>query len=596
MFVTTRIRLLFCFFMLLSTSIAGACSAQQPNIILINFDDADSEMFELDYSDQLYPNIMSVAKSGISFNNLHVTTPFCGPSRACLYRAQYAHNSGIRINDPSARTSNNFDGGMEFYDLQGYFFNDLGTWMQNAGYRTMMVGKFLHHGFKTTIPPGWDDFHSYLGARYWRTWRYTNEDAPEGRFEQLPAGLYRTTEETRDVVRTLENHAANGGDRPFFLNINTFGPHEGAPGTDMVDTTKLDWWPEMKQPYSSAFNEADISDKRGFFRDLPELFPASFRYAENLHRDRALAMRSCDDMVGVVRHTLARLNMDDNTYIFITSDNGFLNGHHRAFGKGTPVNRATRVPFFIMGPGVPAGRTANHLMAHIDLGPTILGLAGRVPPSFVDGRSFTHLLTPTGIDDHAGFRSEVLIENVAQYNVSGRTAESASNALRTVDSIYTEWANGDKDFYNLVEDPEQLNNRYDDLHPIIQNFYASWLRTLKNPDQKSNARFSVPFGLGNQIPAGQGLRGLAEDPQGVEHVRLAIYDLQAKRYWNGSQWQPSFALVRGELENPGGQISFWNYREMPVGDNVVTGQMAAWVWSYDKNFVHAPPTVAIFSN
>ena len=82
----------------LSESVAGW---QKPNIILINLDDADSELFELHYSDVLFPNIMNVARQGLAFRNCHVTTPICGPSRACLYRGQYAHNTGIRVNDGS---------------------------------------------------------------------------------------------------------------------------------------------------------------------------------------------------------------------------------------------------------------------------------------------------------------------------------------------------------------------------------------------------------------------------------------------------------------------------------------------------------------
>ena len=44
---------------------------------------------------------------------------------------------------------------------------------------------------------------------------------------------------------------------------------------------------------------------------------------------------------------------------------------------------------------------------------------------------------------------------------------------------------------------------------------------------------------------------------GVEPVRLAVYDLERELYWNGQQWQPNFFLLQAELENPGGQITFW---------------------------------------
>ena len=581
--------------LLLGSSVAN-CSAQSPNIILINFDDADSEMFEQPDSGQRFPNIMDVANSGISFSNLHVTTPICGPSRASLYRGQYAHNTGIKINDPSARSSNHFDGGLEFYQNQGYFRDDLSMWMKNAGYRTMMVGKFLHHGFKKIIPPGWDDFHFYQGSRYWNTWRLTNEKDPKGKMDQLPPDLYRTTEETRDVVRTLERHVAQRGDQPFFLNVNTLGPHEDAEGLPgMIDSQMANLWPDIKTPPTDAFNEADFSDKRGMYRDLPKLSGFRLQVARDLYRNRQLATKSCDEMVGEIRRTLARLNIDHNTYILITSDNGFSTGHHRLLGKGTSTDRSTRVPLFVMGPDVPEGRTANHLMAHIDLAPTIVALAGRKTPDFVDGRSFAHLLTPTGIDEHSSFRDAVLIENWVQFTIMGKPAESPATALRTTDTVYTEWANGEKDYYDLKSDPQQLDNSFDELQPIYQDFLASWLRQLKNSEQTSNARFTIPFEHREKLTIGQSLRGLAEDPQGVAQVKLAIRDLDGKRYWNGSAWQAEFVLVEAELENPEGQISFWNYEAMPAGDNVVT-EMAAWAWSYDNNFVYDKPSLAVFRN
>ena len=605
--IKTRVGLLTSIVILLLTGFASNCNAQRPNtqrpnIILINFDDADSEMFELSFSDQLYPNIMGVASSGVTFNNLHVTTPLCGPSRACLYRGQYAHNTGIRVNDPFIRASHNFDGGMGLYRSEGYFQNDLSTWMKDAGYRTMLVGKFLHHDFQNIIPSGWDDFHSYLGGQYWATWRFTNEDNPNGAFDRLPLDAYRTTEETKDVVRVLERHAARGDNTPFFLNVNPYGPHRNVNDADtsdrlgMVDTSMLHWWPEMQAPFSPAFNEADTSDKRGYYRGLLPLRPDGLEFAKTQYRDRALALRSCDDMVGEIRETLSRLKMDSNTYILITSDNGFSLGHHRSFGKATSTDRNSRVPLLVIGPGVPAGRFANHLMAHIDLAPTIVDLAGGEAPAFVDGRSFAHLLTPTGIDVNPEFRDALLIENWQSFFVAGQPVESASTALRMPGSVYTEWANGEKDFFDLEHDPHQLHNIYENLHDSTKDFFAFRLRRLKNPTHKSEARFSVPFEFQEQLEEGQSLRGLAEDSQGVEQVRLSIYDMERDQFWNGIEWQTDFVQVNANLENPGGQLTFWNFDFMPVGENAAAGDILAWVWSFDKNFKHAQPSWALFRN
>ena len=583
----------FLAFAIIALLLAHHSNAQsKPNIILINLDDADSEMFEIGSADQLYPNIMGLAKSGITFTNLHVTTPFCGPSRASLYRGQYAHNTGICVNEPGIESSHNFNGGFKFYREQGYFADDLSTWMQDAGYRTMLVGKFLHHNFEKIVPPGWDDFYSYLGARYYGSWRFTNQFSPEGSMDQVPPGIYRTDAEAQDVVQLLRAHAARNNQQPFFLNVNPIGPHLPDPRyPQMVKTEKQDWWKDIVQPFSPAYNNSDMG---GFFRDLPKIPEWGHFYTNFHYRERALSVSSCDDMVGVIRKTLANLGLEQNTYIFLTSDNGFSLGHHRMFGKGVATDRCTRVPLLVMGPGIPEGRTANHLLAHIDLAPTFVALAKGVPPNFVDGRSFANLLTPTGIDTYPAFKQALLVENWSTQWAFGSQSHCASTTLRTINSVYTEWANGDKDFYDLNSDPQQINNSYDTLAPIYKDFLAMWLRIYKNPNQPSKARFSIPHLRNQTITANSGLRGLAEDPYGVASVQLAICDLSTNRYWDGSSWNDSFVRVEAELENPNGQITFWNYSSMPKGRNLVSGQLTAWAWAFDKNFRETPPSQAWF--
>ena len=574
----------------------SAFGQSKPNIILINLDDADFELFDLSYSDQLFPNIMAVAEEGISFRNFHVTTPLCGPSRACLYRAQYAHNTGVCVNQSGIANSHNFDGGFKFYREQGFFEDDLSTWMQDAGYRTMMVGKFLHHDFEPVVPAGWDEFDHYLGGRYYDTYHFTNREVAGGAFEQLAPEVYRTVAETEVATRLLEKHAAKDSEQPFFLNLNPYGPHNAPKRfARMVETRKLGWWPNMLQPFSPAYNEIDFDDKRGHFRGLPMMPAWGHGYVQYLYRKRALATSSCDDMVGKIRETLADLGLDSNTYIFITSDNGYSLGHHRTLGKGTPTDRCTRVPCFVIGPGIPAGRTSNHLIAHIDLGPTFVAIAGGTTPDFVDGRAFDHLLTPTGIDDHPTFRQAMLVENWFTTFEFGHASFGASTSLRKVDSVYTEWANGERDFFDLKTDPLQLNNTYDELEPLLQESLFWSLRALKNPDHPPKARFSNPYLEEQTIAVGSSLRGLAEDALGVRRVSLAIRDSETGRFWNGTDWQNSFTLLTAELENPDGQITFWNYSKMPTGEDIVPGTVVAWAWACNENACQNPAMKASFN-
>ena len=125
-------------------------------------------------------------------------------------------------------------------------------------------------------------------------------------------------------------------------------------------------------------------------------------------------------------------------------------------------------------------------------------------------------------------------------------------------------------------------------------FLENWLRLLKNPRHGSVARFSNPRRNGQVIAKGNSLRGLAEDPIGVKRVRLSIQDARTKRYWNGNAWQNGFKQVDAQLENPDGQITFWNYRSLPKDNNSPGGDVIVWAWAFDKEFHRAQPNFVTF--
>lgn len=587
---------LICF---LCTVVASSCpdlfAQDQPNIILINLDDADAELFELGNSDRLFPNIMGMGRDGLKFNNFHVTTPLCGPSRACLYRGQYAHNTGFYVNQSSLRESHNFDGGFKFYREKGYFENDLSTWMKDAGYRTMIVGKYLHHDFEPYVPPGWDDYYIYRGARYYGSYKFTNRDSVHGLGTQDPEDLYRTTSETQTAIELISRHVARDNGKPFFLNVNPLGPHRAQPNhPEMVDRRMESWWTQIRPPQSAAYDEPDNTDKRGFFAGQLRLNDRLHAEARKHYRERVLATRSVDDMVGDILESLKSLGLEDNTYVFVTSDNGFLLGHHRVFGKGVPANRTTRVPLFIKGPGVPQGQAANQLVGHIDLAPTFVELAGSDVPQWVDGFSFAELLTEDGLRSTRVFRNALLIENWFDISNMGRTKPAASNTLRLPNAMYTEWADGDRDFFDLTSDPQQLTNRFDDLSFTDKIILESLLRSLKNPARKPKARFSLPFVSGEEIAHGGELFGLAEDPVGVRRVRLLIQHDQTKGYWNGALWQAEPVLVDANLDAPDHQLTFWRYplsSSMSVDEQ---GTYSVWTWAYDQELNYDNPSYSSF--
>ena len=82
-------------------------------------------------------------------------------------------------------------------------------------------------------------------------------------------------------------------------------------------------------PRPPSFDEADVSDKPRFIRDLPRLSKNKASNMRRLHQKRLASMLSVEDLLDDVVATLRRTGELDNTYIFFTSDNGFHLGQHR---------------------------------------------------------------------------------------------------------------------------------------------------------------------------------------------------------------------------------------------------------------------------
>jgi hypothetical protein len=116
-------------------------------------------------------------------------------------------------------------------------------------------------------------------------------------------------------------------------------------------------------------------------------------YNDYFYRSRLRALQGVDELVDHLVKRLEDSDKLDNTYIIYTSDNGFHIGQHRLPpGKTCGYEEDIRVPLFIRGPGIPEGHVQDSVTTHIDLAPTIFGLAGIPPRSDFDGTAIP--LTP----------------------------------------------------------------------------------------------------------------------------------------------------------------------------------------------------------
>ena len=547
---------------------------RKPNIVLINLDDCDVGLVS-DQNLAHYPNLARLARSSVRFTNCHVTTPLCGPSRACLFRSQYAHNTGYRTNRPNLDVGSGFTGGTQYFQEAGLAADQLPVWMQNAGYQTMLVGKYFQ-GKTDHIPvPGWNRFVALGGNRYLgRISRFNFY--PDGKLDIGPINGYRTELETDEVIALLDEYANEvDSEKPFFLYLAPLAPHVGPLGEDPVPDKWKDRFPDVELPSDASFNEDDISDKPIAYRDTLKLSKKKIAELVTSQRRRMVAMLGIDEMLARIQKKIADIGQQDNTIVILTSDHGYLMGHHRMHGKSFPLVQATKVPLWVQMPGSSETRDAGQLLAHIDISATIAELGGATVPDFVDGRSFAKLLRDKSIVEPDAIRQSVLVENWESRLNSVSKRKVVYSSMITTNSMYTEWATGEREFYRLDSDPHQLENRYRILGASPRNSLRSKLHSLRqnaSTDSGTTATLSFPTVNRKFIGPDTELEGFAESATQAEPIEVSIQRKETGEYWNGTAWQTEAVKMPTEGPPEAGLLNEWHTRpriaELKAGEVV----------------------------
>jgi arylsulfatase A-like enzyme len=116
-------------------------------------------------------------------------------------------------------------------------------------------------------------------------------------------------------------------------------------------------------------------------------------------------LQSVDELVEGVVQRLESHGLLEDTFIFYTTDNGYHIGQHRLQpGKECGFEEDINIPLLVRGPGVPAGEVTDIVTTHVDLAPTILGLAGAPLRADFDGDAIP--LTGSGLVDAGKTRHE----------------------------------------------------------------------------------------------------------------------------------------------------------------------------------------------
>ncbi|MBX7186004.1 MAG: sulfatase [Vicinamibacteria bacterium] len=429
-----------------TTSTTPAPVVTRPNIVLVLLDDGEEAMTSN------MPRIRaSFIDKGLRFTNAFANTPLCGPSRSNILSGQFSHNTGV--------IANTGDGaGYPTWAQNGYDAANIGPWLKAAGYRTGIFGKYQNDyptkepPNETYVPPGWDDWRVVMSDRVAYNDYYTlNENGTLTTYSSDTGGYQADILSAR--LQSFLKAAEANDSQPFFAFLSL-----GAPHTPTAPAARhLSAYPGATAPRGASFNEPDLSDKPRWLQDQsPLMDSATIAEIDSDYRGSLQAMLSVEDATEALFQTLDQLGESSNTYVFFTSDNGLHRGEHRLRGgKNTAFEESIRMPFYVRGPGVPAGRTIDHLAGLVDLVPTFLSLAGASIPGSVDGMSLTPLLssTPPALSN---WRQEMLVEHPGGAGLPIRIP--AWYGLRTQSEIYVEYDNGENEYYDLKTDPLELNN------------------------------------------------------------------------------------------------------------------------------------------
>ncbi len=439
-----------------------ATAAPPPTIVTILLDDLDARSVA-----EMPKTTALLGEEGVTFANFFATQPGCSPSRASLLRGQYPHNHGV------VRSSQPLGGFVRFHG-DGLEDSTLATWLRDAGYRTALIGKYFNEYPETEsdsyIPPGWDDWFATLdsedrkGGVNFRNY-YVNDNGDVRRYGNTPAE-YSTDGQAARAVDVLRAAAAD--DMPLFLYIAPRAPHK--PARPAARHEKM--FADATAPRLPSFDEEDVSDKPQWIQASPRLTGEEIDEIDQTWRNRVESLQAVDDLVEAVVAALDETGRLDDAWIFFLSDNGYFLGEHRQFDeKGAPHEESIRVPLFVRGPGVTIGGVVEQRLAGMaDIAPTIAAIAGAAVPGFVDGRSLLPLLR--GDDLESPWRSAILVEQ--PLNRTGMTQsadEDGGNgvrhpgwaALRREADVYVEYADGQREYYDLAADPYQLDNAADGL-------------------------------------------------------------------------------------------------------------------------------------
>ncbi|MDA0282394.1 MAG: sulfatase, partial [Planctomycetota bacterium] len=452
----------FVVLILVASSVAEA--AQRPNIVWIFSDDHACNAIGAYggrlQSENLTPNIDSIARDGIIFDRAYVGNSICAPSRATLLTGKHSHLNGK-------------------FDNRGGFNHDQQQFqkiLQQHGYQTAMIGKNHLNG-------------AMQGFDYWEVLpgqgRYTNPQ-----FITTEGKTQYEGHSTDIVTDRALNWLDNGTDdaRPFMMMVHYKAPHRNwLPAPRIMEKFRTRTFPEPDSLFDDyagrgiAAHKQDMSISRTMtmasdLKVTPGSDRAAYLAEHKLEGDGLIRWKyqaymqdylgcvaGVDENIGRILAYLKEHNLDRNTVVMYSSDQGFYLGEHGWFDKRFMYEESFRTPLVARWPGVIKPGQRNHdLVQNIDFAETFLDIAGAPIPEDMQGESLVPLLKGETPDDWRRSLYYHYYEYPAVHSV--RRHEGVSDGRYKLIRFYgVDVPDGEEwELFDLKNDPNEMNSIYND--------------------------------------------------------------------------------------------------------------------------------------
>lgn len=426
----------------------------QPNIVLIMTDQQRFDTIrEMGHGHMITPNLDKLVREGRGFTHCFAAGATCVVARAAMFTGMYAHNTGVF--------------GFNKWAHHRSWVSDL----QDAGYHTVNIGKmhvmpfFEQQAFDERIvvenpttnfaasggpDDAWGDHLTANDAerpfdrhRKDPAWYQKHQGVAWEMEEHLHPDVF-VGDKALDFIQGFE------GGKPLFLQVGFTGPHE--PYDPLPRHLAL--YDDIPVP-QAIFRENELGEKppqhrvHGEFNAITDhestidLSAATGDEISRMRRHYYANVTTIDEKIGEILDALEQQGLLENTVLIFTSDHGDMLGDHRLPYKWLMYEPIVRVPLIVCGVPTEQLPETDALISQMDIGPTLLKLAGCEIPRFLEGRPDLGL----GNAEEAVFAED-------NYLTMVRT--------RTHKYVHYTFDEAEGELYDLRSDPAELVNLFHD--------------------------------------------------------------------------------------------------------------------------------------